>query len=247
MNRKRYVLTALILVSILLSGCGALAPAATPAPAPASNPVVPVVITVVVQPTAMPVIIQPTAQSVPQNPDVQVVVTPTGMTDIGSLLGDQPVTPQIDGTINWPQLEKMPEWSKKDCLVVGEKCLYVQSGKPNEIDLPNLPGQSNFVVPSGTTLVFGGFTVNLTLGSGKSYDKSNGFYGAITEGTTITSLHIKDGFALLIQRDSGQSEYCMRVVQAINQKWAHENLYRPEAWTDPVCSGIITTVIDPNG
>jgi hypothetical protein len=176
------------------------------------------------------------------------------MADIGILLGNQPMTPVVGAKISWPELEKMPEWAKKPCLTVGENCLYVQSGKPNEIDLPMLPGQDRFVVPSGSTLVFGAFSGDLVLESGKSYSESGGFYGALTEGTGVKSMRLKDGFALLILRDSGQAEYCQRIAQAMNQKWApfdgkeavDGHLYRPVAWTDPVCQGVITTVIDPN-
>ncbi len=174
-----------------------------------------------------------------------VVVTATPMTDIGSLLGDQPMTPQVSGNIEWDELKKMPEWTQKPGLT-GADALYVQSSKPSEIDLPLLPNQKTFTVPAGTTLVFGAYSATVVLENGKSYSFKEGFYGAFTEGTQIKSLHIVDGFALLIGRDSGQSEYCMRVAQAINQKWAHNNLYRPSAWTNPVCEGVIATVIDPN-
>lgn len=249
MNRKLYFLImALVSASMFLAACGKVAQ--TP---PAQTPPVEVV-TATMAPATPAATVAPTNQVDSQN-QVPVVVTATGMTDIGSLLGNQPLTPEVSGTINWPQLEKMPEWSEKDCLVTGVRCLYVQSGKPNEIDLPMLPGQNKFVVPQGSTLVFGAYSGDLALESGKSYSKSGGFYGALTEGTGVKSLHLKDGFALLILRDSGQAEYCKRVTQAMNQKWApfdgkqaiEGHLYRPEAWSDPVCTGVVTTVIDPNG
>lgn len=188
-------------------------------------------------------IVKPTAA--PASQGSTVVVTATGMSDIGSLLGNQPMTPVVGANIVWDELKKMPKWIEKPCLT-GDNCLYVQSGKTNEIDLPLLPGKDTFVVPDGTTLVFGAFSGDVTLGSGKSYSYTNGFYGAFTEGTRIKSMHLADGFALLILRDSGQTEYCMRVAQAMNQKWAYDHLYRPSAWTEPVCQGVVTTVIDPN-
>lgn len=174
-----------------------------------------------------------------------IVVTSTPMSDIGSLLGDQPMTPQVSGNIEWDELKKMPEWTQKPGLT-GADALYVQSSKPSEIDLPLLPNQKTFTVPAGTTLVFGAYNATVVLENGKSYSFKEGFYGAFTEGTEIKSLHIVDGFALLIGRDSGQDEYCLRVAQAINQKWAHSHLYRPSAWTNPVCEGVVATVIDPN-
>ncbi len=174
-----------------------------------------------------------------------VVVTSTPMTDLGTLLGDQPMTPQVSRNIEWDELLKMPEWTQKPGLT-GADALYVQSSKPSEIDLPLLPNQKTFTVPAGTTLVFGAYNATVVLENGKTYSFKEGFYGAFTEGTQIKSLHIVDGFALLIGRDSGQSEYCLRVAQAINQKWAHNNLYRPSSWENPVCTGVQATVIDPN-
>jgi len=175
-----------------------------------------------------------------------IVVTATGMPDIGVLLNDQQMTPVVGAEISWDALKKMPEWVELPCLAANAKCLYVQSSKPGQIALPPLKGQTTFIVPQGATLVFGTFSGDLVLGSGKTYSHSSGFYGALTEGTEISSLVLTDGFALLITRDFGQEEYCLRVTQAMNQKWARDNLFRPEAWSEPVCSGTITTVIDPN-
>jgi hypothetical protein len=176
------------------------------------------------------------------------------MADIGQLLATQKITPQVSGEISWDELKKIDGWTEMPCLTPDVKCLYVQSGKPNSIKLPLLPGQAKFVVPAGSTLVWGTYSGNLSL-EGKSYQKSAGFMGALTENTSIESLEITDGFILLILRDYGQGEYCLRIAQAMNQKWApfekgpdltKDHIYRPSTWSEPVCSGVITTVIDPN-
>jgi hypothetical protein len=190
---------------------------------------------------------QAVATAVPAATDApQTVVTATGMPDVGQLLGTEQVTPQVSGTITWNAIDAIPGWVKNPCLTAGINCLYVQSGKQKMLVLPNLPNMNHFVVPQGFTLVFGAFTADLNLADGKSYHETNGFYAALTENTEVSSLAVTDGFILLIPRDEGQGEYCSRVAQAMNQNWAHENVYRPQAWSDPVCTGVISTVIDPN-
>ncbi len=173
---------------------------------------------------------------------VIVVETATGMFDVGSPLGDQDMTPLAGVEIDWPHLLKMDEW-RVDTGLSGNPVRYVQSGTLGQIIIPPLEGQEKFIVPANASMVFGAFYGNLVI-DGKRYEFSNGFYGVLTEGTTVDSSLLKDGFALLIDRSFAQEEYCARVAQAINEKWARDHLYRPVTWNDPVCTGVITTPLD---
>jgi len=233
MNRK--ALSLFVILSILLGACGLLPESET------NSPVAPVVTEAPLateeaqteQPSAAPT--QPAGQPA--------VVTATGMVDIGPVLGKQEMTAVPGKEIDWDHLKKMSDW-KEDKGLTDVQVLYVQSGTPNEITLPKLEGQDTFVVPDGTTLIFGAYYGSVTLGNGKSYAYDKGFYGALTEGTVVKSMTLRDGFALLIGRDYAKAEYCARIAQAKNEKWSMDHLYRPTAWADPVCEGTITTPLD---
>jgi len=206
-------------------------------------------------------IVQPTPASAqpfspPGQPSVQPVqsaqvVQPTPGLDFGQPLKKQPVTPVVGNRIDWPHGTAMPNWISAVGLT-GARVFYAQTSKQGKFDaIPTLPDQTVFTVPPGAVLIVGGFTVNTTLGSGKSYAVSNGFYGALSEGTVVTTATIVDGFVLLIENANARKEYCARVTQAFNERWAPFNerpvkpghLFRLSAWDEPVCSGSITTPI----
>jgi len=175
-----------------------------------------------------------------------VVITATGVSDLGQLLNTQQMTPVVSGNIAWDNMKEIADW-REDKGLTGAEVLYAQSGVPNQIDLPMLKGDTSFTVPQGTVLIFGALSANVTLGSGNSFTYDNGFYGAIGENTDVKFLTVNNGFLLLVKNPDAQAEYCARIAQAANQKWAMAHLYRPAAWgKDPVCAGTITTVIDPN-
>lgn len=232
MNTKlfKWVSILLISVSFLLTACGskatATAPIFSPVPPTATQP-----------PTSTPFIMSPTSTVQP------IVVTATGVSDLGVLLGNQPMTPVVEGLIDWDHLALMDEWEEFPGVAEGVQVLYVQSGVPNKINLPTLPGVTDSQVPTGTTLVVGGYSVSFRVGE-KSYSFTKGFYGSFLEGTKVANMVIEDGFAVLVRRDDARAEYCARVAQAINQKWAHSHLYRPATWSDPVCEGVVTTPLD---
>lgn len=252
---KKSLFCIAIVSLVVLTGC--MRSASTPPVTQYVTPSVTLLASVTPE-TAVPKTATPKAtiqSSTPKSADNVTVVTATGMVDIGKLLATPlAITPEISREISWDELKKMPEWVEQPCLTPGAQCLYVQSSKPGQIEVPLPPGQKTFVVPAGTTLVFGTYSGDLVFPNGKQYSITTGFNGALTENTEIKSLVLKDGFALLILRDYGQTEYCLRLTQAMSQKWApfdgkqsiDGHLFRPDAWSEPVCSGTITTVIDPN-
>lgn len=260
MKAKIYTgITLLILSVFFLSACGAAKPTATAAPVlplPSATPSLPAP-AATVSPTMIPSAIPPTkaAATLPATPVATatggsvVVVTATGMFDVGTELGNQPMTAIPGNDVVWDELAKMPDW-KMDIGLSRQAVYYIQSGVPNTIGMPKFPDGSK-VVPPGASLIFGAYAGSATI-NGKVYANDHGYYAVLLEGTKIDALNLTDGFALLIKSEYAKDEYCQRIAQAMNEKWApfdgkqpvEGHLYRPATWTDPVCSGVITTPLD---
>jgi hypothetical protein len=202
------------------------------------------VVKTLVTATQVPVVTKVPNSAPAKNADAAViVVTATGVSNLGTLLGDQPMTPVPGSLIDWDHLAKLDEW-REDFGLTGVPVLYAQSGVPNMINLPLLKDQEVFIVPQGTTLIFGAYSATVSFGGSNHYTHSGGFYGAITQGTKVEMVNIQDGFLLLAKDADAKAEYCARIAQAINEKWAHSFLFRPTDWSEPVCEGVITTPLD---
>ena len=76
-------------------------------------------------------------------------------------------------------------------------------------------------VLDGTTLVYGGFTVDA---------ETNGVYGAIQGPSTVT-LTVTDGFYSVVKNEWAQQEYCFRLSQAVQYGWAHTHLHPLSGWS----------------
>ena len=76
-------------------------------------------------------------------------------------------------------------------------------------------------VLEGTTLVYGGFSVN---------DETDGVYGAIAGPTTV-SLTVTDGFYSIVLSEWAKEEYCFRLGEAIKYGWAYANLHPLDGWS----------------
>lgn len=214
------------------------------------NPEPPVAVATVSPTPFKPAVNTPAATAEPLVATAQpivVVVTATGVSDLGQLLGNQPMTPIAGVLIDWDHLKLFLKWEEAKGLTE-KKVLYFQTGVPNSAPIPQLKaGDQMFTVPTGVVLIYGAYKASITLGDGTTYEFEKGFYNALPEGTIIKKLSLTDGFALLIEAQYAQDEYCKRVAQAMSETppWAHENLYRPAFWgDDPICEGVYTTPND---
>lgn len=189
-----------------------------------------------------------TATTAPTQGSV-IVVTATGMFDVGTPLGVQPMIAMPGNDVVWDELAKMPDW-KMDIGLSKQAVYYIQSSTIATIGMPKFPDGSK-VVPPGASLIFGTYAGSATI-NGKVYANDHGYYAVLLEGTKIDALNLTDGFALLIKSEFAKDEYCQRIAQAMNEKWApfdgkqsvDGHLYRPATWTDPVCTGVVTTPLD---
>lgn len=241
---KKILITLVVLASLVLAACSMpvwTAPAEPAAPTTTAIALATTTPTPFQPPTTTPMVVTPTPTVLAQP---IVVVTATGVSDLGQLLGDQPMTPVAGTLIDWDHLKLYVGWDKTVGLS-GKEVLYFQTGVPNSAPIPRLKESDGvFTVPTGVVLIYGAYKVSITLGDGKTYEFEKGFYNALPEGTIVRELFLTDGFALLIEAQYARDEFCMRLAQAVNEGWAHEHLYRPATWTEPVCEGVVTTPLD---
>jgi hypothetical protein len=149
---------------------------------------------------------------------------------------------QAQGVIDWDHMREYTQWQEEEGLVV-DQILYFQSGVPNTSALPMLAEGEVFEVPEGTSMIFGAFAAVLVL-NGESMSHTDGFYAVLEEGTQVDSLMLTDGFALLVVQETAQVEFCARVAQAQLEGWAHNHVYHPEVWSEPVCEGAVSVPLD---
>lgn len=172
-----------------------------------------------------------TGQGQDSSGSVQYLSTPTAkFPELGELLDTESMSP-VDGyQIDWDHLAKI-QW-REDVGLSKTEVRYAQSGKTGFYYL-----KEDFVIPDGFVLIFGAFSAQVTFASGNSVSYSDGFYGALNEGTQVRSLTVEDGFLLLVRNEYAQDEYCRRIAQAIKQNWAREHPIGAPSWGNFSCEG----------
>jgi hypothetical protein len=123
-----------------------------------------------------------------------------GMLDVGELLTPQ-VTAQVSGMIEWSLDEHV--WGKYPGLEAPEVAYY-DTGVDGEKVLESMPGLTGdgIVLPDHAVLICGGTDGKLVLNNGYAILHSDGFYFALTPGTQINSIWLKNGFCLARDRRS---------------------------------------------
>jgi hypothetical protein len=231
----------LIVMLLIVSVASACAPA-SPTTAPGNNVSSPVQ-TAAAQ-TAMPGATNtPTATlSKVEEPTAiktqQVVVTATGMTDLGPLLNTVPDKNETNPIIDWDQHFKSEKWEEKPCLY-DEKviCYYAQTSVEGSFSLSDF-GQVPLTVPNAWHLIAGTYEGSMELENGFSKNHTNGFLFALSSNTVVKSLSLKDGFMKLVPSNIAREEFCAALQQAVDHEWAHDWNYGDDAWgTDP-CKGL---------
>lgn len=183
-----------------------------------------------------------TATSTPA-PQQIVVVTATGMLDLGKLLLTPQVTAVASGLIDWSL--DAHGWDLRPGLAAPQ-VFYMDTGVKGRSVVKNLPSQSDGVVqiPENGYLICGGTDAILLLKNGDAISKSGGVYFVLTPDTQIVDLEITNGFCLVTDATWAQQEYAARVSQAISSGWAHAYLYQPNDWPD--LTGVYTTPLNSN-
>jgi len=142
------------------------------------------------------------------------------------------------GLVDWDHLTLTGEWVESVGLS-GCDVLYMQSGVPNTLARDG----EVFFIDEDSSLIFGAFSATLDL-EGESYSFSNGFYAGLGSGTAIDKLSITDGFVLMVANSCAEQEFCYRVSQAIEEKWAYEHVFHGMGWEPIVCEGIYSVPLD---
>lgn len=115
--------------------------------------------------------------------------------------------PDVDGA--------SPDYGLPPQPYVPHPSSYQESGVVGE------PKTWTINVLEGTTLVYGGFTVN---------DETDGVYGAVAGPSTVI-LTVIDGFYSVVKNEWAEQEYCFRVGEAEKYGWAMTNLHPLDGWT----------------
>lgn len=230
-----------ILASLVLTACQPKpAPATSVLPAAPSLEPTATLPAPAASPTVMPSAIPPTktvvATFVPTNPPAQVVVTATGMADLGSVLTPQ-LTAIAEGVIDW-DLGAHP-WKIGPGLVAQE-VKYMDTGVLGD----DMVLDTTMVLPDHMVLICGGTDAKIELVNGFSLAHGGGFYFVLLPHTQIKSLWLQNGFCLFVDEGQSQDEFAARVAQAISSNWAYGHVYQPEEW--PALTGTYSTPLNSN-
>lgn len=127
-----------------------------------------------------------------------------------------PTPAPVQAKVEAVPCEQLPAtYSKPPQPQVGHPSFYIETGIPNTRCWV-------VTINDGFTAVVGGFNVN---------EKTNGVYTAILGPRTVT-LTVENGFIAIPVNAVARDEFCFRLGQAVQYKWAHDNVYPLANWAN---------------
>lgn len=131
--------------------------------------------------------------------------------------------------------QPIPDYDKPPQPQIGHPSFYIETG---------IESTRCWVVTvkPGFIAVIGGFTVD---------GVSNGVYKAVAAGTLTTT--VTNGFLAIPVAEVARDEYCFRLGQAVQYKWAHSNEFPLVNWTACSFTGststatVVTTTVTTAG